>query len=88
MCVCVENKQALSSCSDYYTVGSSDSTCKSRDTSGTWKVVMPETSPLRVEEKDLTVKKQVCQKEPDHLVHQILTIPTTINPEKRPAVGF
>ena len=30
---------------------------------------------------------QQYQKGPDRLVHQILTVPTTINPEKRPAVG-
>ena len=30
---------------------------------------------------------QQYQKEPDHLVNQILTVPATINPEKRPAVG-
>ena len=31
--------------------------------------------------------KQQYRKGPDCLVHQILTAPATINPEKRPAVG-
>ena len=30
---------------------------------------------------------QQYRKRPDRLVHQILTVPATINPEKRPAVG-